>query len=110
MSAYVELVSHLDEVMDDIDEAVIRGLEACGFVAETYAKQDCPVDTGRLRNSIAHDVNESEKAAYIGTNVEYGPYIEYGHHSYGGHHMLRNAAANHTDEYKQIIKESLENA
>jgi hypothetical protein len=106
----IKLEDYSDLTIEQFESAVLRGLEACGMVAETYAKQECPVDTGRLRNSIAHTVDESEKAAYIGTNVEYGPYIEYGHHSYGGHHMLKNAASNHTDEYKRIIEDSLKNA
>ena len=39
------------------DQAVARALEAIGLTAERYAKADCPVDTGRLRNSISHAVN-----------------------------------------------------
>ena len=31
---------------------IARGLEEMGLVAEGYAKAGCPVDTGRLRNSI----------------------------------------------------------
>ena len=38
-----------------------------------------PVDTGNLRNSITHMVNDGEKAAYIGTNSEYAVYVEWRH-------------------------------
>lgn len=105
--------THLDEVLEDLDAAMIRGLEACGFVAETYAKEGCPVDTGRLKNSIAHAVVESEKAAYIGTKVEYAPPQEFNDnfkHKTGGPHFLKNAAGNHTNEYKEIVEDSLKNA
>lgn len=110
MSAEIDYSDYSDLTLEQFEAAVLRGLEACGMTAETYAKQDCPVDTGRLRNSIAHAVNEAEKAAYIGTNVEYGPKIELGTSTYSGVHMLKNAAGNHTEEYKAIIENSLKNA
>ena len=34
------------------DAAIRRGLRAIGMAAETYAKENCPVDTGYARNSI----------------------------------------------------------
>lgn len=110
MESEVEIEDNSEEVEENLDAALLRGLEAIGMMAETYAKQDCPVDTGRLRNSIAHAVNEQEKAAYIGSNAEYAAFVEYGHHRYAGAHMLKNAAANHGDEYKAIIEESMKNA
>lgn len=106
----VDITDNSEEVLNALDSALLRGLEAVGMTAETYAKQDCPVDTGRLRNSIAHAVNEEEKAAYIGSNVQYAAFVEYGHHRYAGVHMLKNAAANHGDEYKAIIEDSMKNA
>lgn len=49
-----------------------------GVQLSLYAKKLCPVDTGRLRNSITFNVDESESSVSIGTNVEYGPYVELG--------------------------------
>ena len=46
-------------------------LEKVGLMAERNAKLACPVDTGRLRNSISHA--HDKNTAYIGTNVEYAP-------------------------------------
>lgn len=40
------------KVLSDMEKAVERGLQAIGLMCETYAKDNCPVDTGRLRNSI----------------------------------------------------------
>ena len=37
---------------DAMDAALARGLEQVGPAAEGQAKAKCPVDTGRLRNSI----------------------------------------------------------
>lgn len=62
-----------NEVLSALEKAKKRGLEAIGLVAEGHAKKNTPVDTGRLRNSIAHTADSN--AAYIGTNVSYGPFV-----------------------------------
>ena len=97
-----------DEVIAALKNAKKRGLEAIGLTAEGYAKKDTPVDTGRLRNSISHATDD--EAAYIGTNVEYAPYVELGARGRSGAHMLQRAATEHTDEYKQLMEDSMKNA
>jgi HK97 gp10 family phage protein len=103
----IRVVSYRKKVNEATDKAILSGLEACAMVAETYAKKDAPVDTGRLRNSIAHIVEKSESVAYIGTNVEYAPYQEFGTSKISAKHFLRNAAQNHTQEYKSILENAL---
>lgn len=71
----VEITDNSKEVSAAIKAALLRGLEKCGLVAEGYAKKLCPVDTGILRNSITHVVDEGGDAVYIGTNSEYGAYV-----------------------------------
>lgn len=71
----VTIHDHSAEVSTEIKAALLRGLEKCGLVAEGYAKKLCPVDTGNLRNSITHVVDEGGDAVYIGTNSEYGAYV-----------------------------------
>ena len=74
----IEITDNSKEVSAAIEAAILRGLEKCGLVAEGYAKKLCPVDTGNLRNSITHVVDEQEPAAIIGTDSEYGAYVELG--------------------------------
>lgn len=64
------------DVLNEFHDAVLRALERCGEQAEGYAKDLAPVDTGNLRNSISHRVDDGEAAVYIGTNVSYAPYVE----------------------------------
>ena len=97
-----------DEVLSALENAKKRGLEAIGLTAEGHAKKETPVDTGRLRNSIGHAVEN--KAAYIGSNVEYAPYVELGARGRDGKHMLQRAATEHTDEYKRLMEDSMKNA
>lgn len=89
------------------NQALTKGLEEIGQVAEGYAKKACPVDTGRLRNSITHQVRPSEKSVYIGTNVEYAPYVELGTSRMKPQPFLRPAAADHEGTYKKIFESNL---
>ena len=49
--------------------------ESC-LLVENTAKENCPVASGQLRNSITSNV--SGEKGEVGTNVEYGVYVEYG--------------------------------
>lgn len=95
------------KIIAEFERKKDRALHAIGEAAVSYAKKDTPVDTGRLRNSEDHKVIGND--VYIGTNVEYAQYQEFGtSRGIEGKHFLRNAAANHMDEYKQIFKKSME--
>ena len=102
-------------VVNGIETAVVRALEKIGLAAEGYAKKLCPVDTGRLRNSITHTIDSGGKWAIIGTNVEYGPYIELGSSktkykgANGGKGYLRPAAKDHEGAYRKIVESELKN-
>ncbi len=129
----VEIHDNSKEVSGAIHAALLRGLEKCGLVAEGYAKRLCPVDTGNLRNSITHMVDEQEPAAIIGTDSEYGAYVELGTGIYaeggggrptpwvyqdakGNWHytrgnkaqpFLKPAAADHAIQYRKILEDEL---
>lgn len=131
----VEIHDNSKEVSAAIKAALLRGLEKCGLVAEGYAKKLCPVDTGNLRNSITHTVDEGEPAAIIGTNNSYAAYVELGtgiyaeggggrptpwvyqdekgnwHYTRGNkaHPFLKPALADHTQTYKNIFEDELKN-
>lgn len=105
----VTIQDHSAEVSADIKSALLRGLETCGLVAEGYAKKVSPVDTGNLRNSITHEVDDGEPAAYIGTNVEYAPYQELGTIHMAAQPFLKPAVADHANEYRKIIENELKN-
>lgn len=99
----VTFVSHVPQVKAASADAKSTALEIIGGVAESYAKAACPVDTGRLRNSITHQ-QESENVEVIGTNVEYAAYVELGTVKMAARPYLRPAAENHAGEYQGILK------
>lgn len=66
--------------MDDWKIRSERDLLRVGIQVQNYARELCPVDTGRLRASITMDSGRDSRGAWvtIGTNVEYAPYVEFG--------------------------------
>ena len=105
----VIIQDHSSEVSDEIKSALLRGLETCGLVAEGYAKKLAPVDTGNLRNSITHDVDDEEPAAYIGTSVEYAPYVCLGTIHMKAQPFLKPAVADHANEFRKIFENEMKN-
>ena len=132
----VKFTDNSGKILEEFQVAVLRALEKCGLTAENNAKQHCTaVDTGALRNSISHTVNDGEPAAYVGTNSEYAPYVELGTGIYaeggggrptpwvyqdakGDWHMthgqraqpyLKPAVADHAQQYRDIIEGELKN-
>ena len=129
----IEITDNSKEISGAIHAALLRGLEKIGLVAEGYAKKLCPVDTGNLRNSITHVVDEQEPAAIIGTDNEYAAYVELGTGIYaeggdgrptpwvyqdakGNWHytrgnkaqpFLKPAAADHAIQYRKILEDEL---
>ena len=121
-----KLKSNRKEVLRSSEEAVERGLAAIGMRAVTYTHRPkerggTPVDTGRLRNSIAWATasqggggtdaplggGADDRTVIIGTNVEYGETVEEGTSKRKPAHMLRNALADGSDEYARIMEAAL---
>ena len=99
------VTDNIDVFVNAMEEQIARGLEECGMDAVHYAVNACPVDTGRLQNSITYVTNEySGKGTYtdkkgnafsdatakgsvdkytmvVGTNVEYAEFVECGTHT-----------------------------
>lgn len=105
MAVTVEMKSNKGEIIDGIEEAVARALEAIGITAEAHAKEICPVDTGRLRASISHAVDGD--TAVIGTNVEYAAKVELGTSRQKAKPYLRPAATEHSEEYKELAMRAI---
>lgn len=103
----VNVQDNSKEALSAFEEQIRLALDMIGNTAEGYAKEQCPVDTGRLRNSISHKAEGSD--VYIGTNVEYAPAVEYRDipHKNGNAHFLKNAATTHSDEYKKLVELTL---
>ncbi len=78
-------IEGLEELTQDLQPALIGGplrrfFERAAMAIENRAKRNAPVDTGRLRSSLTHQVDGAEvpKFAKVGTNVKYAPFMEFG--------------------------------
>lgn len=107
MAIDVKITDNSDKFLDALPEQIEQALTAIGLTAASYAKADCPVDTGRLRNSITHAVESGEKAVYIGSNVEYAAFVELGSSRMRPRPYLRPAVTEHSAEYKSLAEQAL---
>lgn len=125
MEGKVTFISNVDKVLRATEAAKAAALEKMGGTAETYAKVYCPVDTGRLKNSITHK-KQDENTMLVGTNVTYAPYVELGHDQEVGRYVpaikkklvashvngkpyIRPAIENHVNEYRKIVENEFRN-
>lgn len=101
--------SHKQDVLAMLEQRATTAMERCGAEMERHAKQLAPVDTGRLRNSVTHEAEATNGVftAIVGTNVEYGPAIELGTGKMSAQPYLKPAVTDHTDTYKNIIKDEM---
>jgi HK97 gp10 family phage protein len=53
----VKITNNADKFRDALPKQIEQALIAIGMTAESHAKRKCPVDTGRLRNSITYLVS-----------------------------------------------------
>lgn len=127
-----ELIKHKDELVQIALEII--GTKMADYAAMNLERNPRRVDTGRLKNSLTHEVVPDEAMVEVGTNVEYAVYVEYGTGKYadkgGGrstpwlfqdskgefhitsgmkpNHFLRDALQDHKQEYKQIAEDVLD--
>lgn len=82
MSVQIEGMPRLRAALARVDaegvKTVQREVMRATLNIHAGAKKRCPVDTGRLRNSIAFRIEEGGFAGVVGTNVHYAPHVEFG--------------------------------
>ena len=130
MSIEITLNANFDDYAgDNLDDAVSAALERVGSAAEGFAADLAPVDSGRLRNSITHKVDDN--SVTVGSSLEYAAYVEFGtgkyasggrntpwvykddkgnwHYTHGqrAQPFLKPALQNNIKTYQAIIKDEL---
>lgn len=130
MSIEITLNANFDDYIgDNLDDAVAAALERVGSAAEGFAADLAPVDSGRLRNSITHKVDDN--SVTVGSPLEYAAYVEFGtgkyasggrntpwvykddngnwHYTHGqrAQPFLKPALQNNIKTYQAIIKDEL---
>ena len=102
----IVVADNTEQVASAITSALEAALEEIGLVAEGAAKRLCPVDTGRLRNSITHALMGDDSVA-IGTNVEYAIYVHEGTSRRKGVPFLSQAVLNNKSRFESILRKHI---
>ena len=112
----IVFTDNLAQVLSSVSSQIEMALVKVGAACQSYAKDNTPVRTGTLRDSIGVEVKPDDKEVYIGTMIDkfpdepYGKYVELGARGRKGVHMLQRAATEHTAEYKRLLEDSMKNA
>lgn len=72
-------------------EPLAGGIKKAILYYEGEVKKRTPVDTGRLRSSITHEIGADK--ALVGTNVQYASYVEYGTEHMEARHVSPGSSA-----------------
>lgn len=98
--------NNVEQVLSEVEGKTELVMAMIGIKAEKYAKGRCPVDTGRLRNSITFQ--SDAKSMTIGTNVEYAPYVELGtSRNKNARPYIVPSVKDHIQEYRRMIDAEL---
>lgn len=94
-----------DRLIKQVGAKVAAGMEKACLLVENDAKRICPVDTGRLRASLTHEVEKSGKEIIgrVGTNVEYAIPVEYGASGRPAQPYLRPSLEKNRGNIKRLL-------
>lgn len=91
-----EFLRNIDKFEQDLKDKLEGRLIEAAQVVETAAKQNVPVDTGALRDSIQSHTTKTE--SIIGTSLPYAEIVE------GRTHYLQDALKDNVEEIIKILK------
>ncbi len=127
-----DVMNKLEKISENLTGGLQVALDEAGELVRKDAVMNCPVDTGRLRQSIVSTVEGN--SAVIGPTASYGAYVEFGtgahgdksvahttkkqwtYYSGGSFHttsgqppkpFLVPALKNNSDKIKQIIRQAV---
>ncbi|WP_424765696.1 HK97 gp10 family phage protein [Paenibacillus sp. sgz302251] len=95
------------EVIREIKRRINRTLEAIGVFVEGEAVVRSPVDTGNLKGSWNHKVDEENMTVHIGSNVEYAVFVEKGTSRQVAQRVVTGAAEDNQARIQQLAEEMM---
>lgn len=104
----VRLVSHRRAVQAAVARGATKGARKVAIDLQGQARRRTPVDTGRLRSSIAYRVEGG--VAIVGTNVKYAVYVHENlnaRHPTGQAKFLEEPALERSPLYRRWLRESM---
>ena len=106
------LMRKLDSMGGNVLDALEKATKQTSLAAQTDARDNAPVDTGNLKQSISTEHERSTEAATstVYTNVEYGLYQEMGTVNMPAHPFMVPAAKASENVFEHNAKNELEKA
>ena len=99
--------SNIPEFKDRLKQAELTALKRIGMFGQAESVLRCPVDSGRLRQSIQNQVNESENSVAIGSNVSYAAYVHEGTSRQPPQPFIRKSITQNISAINNIVKSEL---
>jgi HK97 gp10 family phage protein len=111
VSGIPQLLRNIGRVQKNLADEVQRIVERAGINVQRMAKQNCPVDTGRLRSSIRiyHKDSGAQRQVRVGTDVYYAPYQEFGTSRMRAQPFLFPAWASERPRFLQAVRAVVKN-
>ena len=106
------LMAKLNAMGGDVLEALEKATKQTALAAQADARDNAPVDTGNLKQSISTEHERSIKAATstVYTNVEYALYQEMGTVKMAAHPYMMPALNANKSTFEQLARKELETA
>lgn len=98
----VRMTDNSDAFLFALNEKSDEILKEIAESAEKYAKDMCPVDTGRLKKSIKSEIDGSTLT--ISANTEYAAAVELGTSTRKAQPFIKPAMSKYSAEYKKIAE------
>lgn len=95
---------------EDMAAAMRLEVKRSALAVQSGARRRAPVDTGRLRNSITHELAPDELSARIGTNVHYAPFQEFGTRRHAARPFLFPALEAERQRFTKRVEKALKAA
>ena len=90
-----------------VEKDVSKLIKDTLYNIEKDAKQQCPVDTGRLRGSITTNII-STYSGEVGNNVEYAGWVEYGTRYQSAQPYFEPAVEKNEDKFNEELDKIIE--
>ena len=106
------LMSKLDRMGGNVLDALEKATKQTSLAAQADARDNAPVDTGNLKQSISTEHERSIEAATstVYTNVEYGIYQEMGTVKMAAHPYMMPALNANKSTFEHLARKELETA
>ena len=99
-----------DKIINKVDNALEAAMMQAVLMVEADSKKMAPVDTGRLRASITHEVREIANGVIqgkVGSSTSYSKFVELGTSKMPAQPYLRPALEKNWPEIVRMIRGAL---